>query len=134
MSITWVMTMFSGFISRWRIELSCIYFSPTHIYFNLSTVSAYVSFFFFFMREKRLPPSMYSIMIKKWVASSKNPYNLTILGWSKYIWILISLMNCYSMYFTFSLGTFLIATSIFVDLWSAGNTCPKAPSPLHLPN
>jgi len=62
-TVTLVMTMFSGFMSLCKMELSCIYFKPRQISFSFYTVYASVSFFFFFMRPKRLPPSMYSIMI-----------------------------------------------------------------------
>lgn len=60
---TLVMTIFYGLMSLWRIELSCIYFNPVQICLSLYDASVSLNFLCFLMREKRLPPSMYSMIM-----------------------------------------------------------------------
>ena len=60
---TLVMTTFYGLMSRCSTELSCICLRPRHTCFNCSAASSSVNFFFFLRREKRLPPSKYSITV-----------------------------------------------------------------------
>lgn len=57
---TWVITIFSGLISRWAIWFSCRYLTAEAISLILTATSGSGSFLFFFKWLKRVPSSMYS--------------------------------------------------------------------------